>query len=365
MQDRFIVVCLFAAVLMVACESQGLRKGGTPDGAVVAESADGAGADAPFTLDSATDVRGTGGAAGSGGTTGSGSGGAGGREALLATGGVAGSDGPATTVGGGMTDGPMPTGGVGGGGVQIPTAGTGAGGAASTKGETGGGGVSGPGSSATGGANPQGTSVPSPEPLWPDLVGKLNLPPCNDGGTRSSPLQLTPQSPIDYIAVCQTTPPSSTRTGANVSYKVIEESGTACSGATDVVACRASLKAVANGMVLSQNCDQLSYTCQNFVVTTAGDTVRRWLPSEYTTLLGPIDTADEARLLANQTTFWGLHVPSCGSIRATADGFDVVGTRLTAVCAPIVYMRDQVHVASDGTVTVVRSNVADASNACF
>ena len=253
MQGRFIVVCLFAAVLMVACESQGLRKGGTPDGAVVAESADGAGADAPFTLDSATDVRGTVGAAGSGGTTGSGSGGAGGREALLATGGVAGSDGPATTVGGGMTDGPMPSGGVGGGGVQIPTAGTGAGGAASTKGETGGGGVSGPGSSATGGANPQGTSVPSPEPLWPDLVGKLNLPPCNDGGTRSSPLQLTPQSPIDYIAVCQTTPPSSTRTGANVSYKVIEESGTACSGATDVVACRASLKAVANGMVLSQN----------------------------------------------------------------------------------------------------------------
>ena len=308
----------------------------------------------------------TGGSSGSGvaGVGGSSTGGASGANA------TSGSTEGGTGVGGVRT--PPVTGGSGGSGVA-GVGGSSTGGASganatggSTEGGTGGGGVSGPGSSATGGAaNPQGTSAPSPEPLWPDLVGKLDLPACNAQGTRASPLQLTPQSPIDYIAVCQTTPPSSTRTGANVSYKVIEESGTACSGATDVVACLASVKAVASGMVLSQNCDQLSYTCQNFVVTTAGDTVQRWLPSEYTTLLGPIDTADEARLLANQMTFWGLQVPSCGSIRATADGFDVVGTRLTAVCAPIVYMRDQVHVAFDGTVTLVRSNVADASNACI
>jgi hypothetical protein len=51
--------------------------------------------------------------------------------------------------------------------------------------------------------------------------------------------------------------------------------------------------------------------------------------------------------------------------RATADGFDVVGTRLTSDCAPIVLMREEEHVASDGTVTVVRSNVASVSDACI
>jgi hypothetical protein len=42
-----------------------------------------------------------------------------------------------------------------------------------------------------------------------------------------------------------------------------------------------------------------------------------------------------------------------------------VGTRLTSDCAPIVLMREQEHVASDGTVTVVRSNVASVSDACI
>jgi hypothetical protein len=201
--------------------------------------------------------------------------------------------------------------------------------------------------------------------LWPDLVGELNLPACNDGGTRSSPLQVNPTSPVDYLAVCETTWTSSGVPGAIIPYRILEESGTACGGATDAVACRASLEAVTKGLALSQSCGGPPYDCQHFVVTTAGDTVRRWMPNEYTTLLGPIDTADEARLLTNEMTFQGLSVASCGSIRATADGFDVVGTRLTSDCAPIVLMREQEHVASDGTVTVVRSNVASVSDACI
>jgi hypothetical protein len=201
--------------------------------------------------------------------------------------------------------------------------------------------------------------------LWPDLVGKLDLPECNDAGTRSSPLQVNPASAIDYIAVCDTMVTTPTDAGANVAYRVVEESGIACSGATNALACRASLKTVANGMALSQGCYGPPVPCQHFVVTTAGDTVRRWMPNEYTTLLGPIDTADEARLLTNEMTFGGLSVSSCGSIRATADGFDVVGTRLTRDCAPIVTMREQVHVASDGTITLVRSNVFSVFNACI
>jgi hypothetical protein len=242
----------------------------------------------------------------------------------------------------------------------------------STEGGTGGGGASGTGGSATGGtATPVGTGGAgghggsSPEPLWPDLVGELNLPACNDGGTRSSPLQVNPTSPVDYLAVCETTWTSSGVPGAIIPYRILEESGTACGGATDAVACRASLEAVTKGLALSQSCGGPPYDCQHFVVTTAGDTVRRWMPNEYTTLLGPIDTADEARLLTNEMTFQGLSVASCGSIRATADGFDVVGTRLTSDCAPIVLMREQEHVASDGTVTVVRSNVASVSDACI
>jgi len=242
----------------------------------------------------------------------------------------------------------------------------------STEGGTGGGGSSGTGGSATGGAaTPAGTSGAggyggsSPEPLWPDLVGELDLPACNDGGTRSSPLQVNPTSPVDYLAVCETTWPGPAAAGAIIPYRVLEESGTACSGATDAVACQASFDAVTKGLALSQSCGGPPYPCQHFVVTTVGDTVRRWMPNEYTTLLGPIDTADEARLLTNEMTFGGLSVPSCGSIRATADGFDVVGTCLISDCAPIVLMREQVHVASDATVTVVRSNIASVSNACI
>ena len=242
----------------------------------------------------------------------------------------------------------------------------------STEGGTGGGGTIGTGGSATGGAPiPVGTGGAggyggsSPEPLWPDLVGTLDLPACNDGGTRSSPLQVNPTSHIDYIAVCEATWTGPAAAGAIIPYRVLEESGTACSGATDAVACQVSLDAVTKGMVLSQSCGGPPYPCQHFVVTTVGDTVRRWMPIEYTTLLGPIDTADEARLLVNEMTFFGLYVPSCGSIRATADGFDVVGTRLTSDCAPIITMREQVHVASDGTVTVVRSNIASVNDACI
>jgi hypothetical protein len=101
------------------------------------------------------------------------------------------------------------------------------------------------------------------------------------------------------------------------------------------------------------------------VVTTVGDTVRVYLPSEYKSFLGVIDTADEARLLTNQMTFMGRTVSSCASVRAASDGFDVIATHLVKDCAPIVSNRELLHVSSDGTVTVLRTNVAYVSSACI
>ena len=230
---------------------------------------------------------------------------------------------------------------------------------------TGGAGASG-GVSSSSGAGGASSTGPTAEPLWPDLVGTLNLPECSDGGQPSNPLHVNPSSPIDYIAFCEVTFSSPKGDGGtDVSYRILEMSGTACKGAVDASTCAAELSAVANNIKTGEQCGGPPYGCQHFVVTTAGSTVRAYLPSEYKTLLGTIDTADEARLLTNQMTFQGWSVQSCGSIRATESGYDVVATRLTKDCAPIVYTRDQLHVAPDGTVTVVRSNIAYVSGACI
>lgn len=230
---------------------------------------------------------------------------------------------------------------------------------------TGGAGASG-GVSNSSGAGGASSTGPTAEPLWPDLVGTLNLPECNDGGQPSNPLHVNPSSPIDYIAFCEVTFSSPKGDGGtDVSYRILEMSGTACKGAVDASTCAAELSAVANNIKTGEQCGGPPYGCQHFVVTTAGSTVRAYLPSEYKTLLGTIDTADEARLLTNQMTFQGWSVQSCGSIRATESGYDVVATRLTKDCAPIVYTRDQLHVAPDGTVTVVRSNISYVSGACI
>jgi hypothetical protein len=153
--------------------------------------------------------------------------------------------------------------------------------------------------------------------------------------------------------------------GTDVRYQIIEKSGTACKGAADASACAAQLSAVANNIKMEEQCGGPPYSCQHFLVTTAGSTVRAYLPSEYKTLLGTIDTADEARLLTNKMTYHGWSVQSCGSMRATESGFDVVATRLANDCAPIVDMRDLLHVAPDGTVTVVRSNISYVGSACI
>jgi hypothetical protein len=218
----------------------------------------------------------------------------------------------------------------------------------------------------TGGTKVPGSTGWVAEPLWPDVAGTLNLPECGDGGVATSPLRVNPATPVDYIAFCQVLAFSPKRDGGiDTNYQVLEQSGTPCKGSADASACAARVSAAANTITTSEQCGGPPYSCQHFVVTTAGDTVRVYLPSEYRTLLGTIDTADEARLLTNQMTFRGWQVESCGSVRASANGFDVVGVRLENDCNPILRMRDLLHVDSTGTITVVRSNVASVMTACI
>jgi hypothetical protein len=203
----------------------------------------------------------------------------------------------------------------------------------------------------------------TPEPLWPDLEGQLTLLPCPDGGQRTAPLDVAPATPVDYLGLYESGGYLPTEAGVPQG-RVLEEVGTACSGAQDVPSCLTSLGAATAGLVLSESCGGPPYGCQHYILTTSGDTVRVWLPDEYAALFGTIDTADEARLLVHQGTFMGRWVAACGSVGAATDGYDVVGTRMTQDCSPMVNRRAHVHVASDGTVTLVRSNIASVTGGC-
>lgn len=274
-----------------------------------------------------------------------------------------------------LDDGGAGTGGDGGtgdSGTGAGGAGTGGAGGAGTGG-TGGAGTGGTGDAGTGGTGGAGTGGTGgtggadgglvPQPLWPDLEGKLTLPPCNDAGQRTAPLEVAPASAVDYLGLYEAdgfgTPDAGAPRG-----RMLDESGTPCSGAADEPACLAALAAATTDLVMTESCGGPPYACQHYILTTSGDTVRLWLPAEYATLFGSIDTPDEARLLTHEGTFGGRWVPACGSVAVSTAGYDVVGTRMVQDCAPIVNMREHVHVAPDGTVTLVRTNVASVSGAC-
>jgi hypothetical protein len=196
-------------------------------------------------------------------------------------------------------------------------------------------------------------------------VGQLDQPACSDGGVPTHPFDLNLASPADYVGLYETDGlQGPVEAGAAPVIRMLQERGTPCSGATDEAACLAALEAATIGLSLEQSCGGPPYACQHFVLTTSGDTARLWTPDDYPELLGTIDTAEEARLLTNDLTFTGRWVAACSSVRATASGYDVVGTRMTQDCAPIVSMREHVHVDPDGTVTLVRTNVASVTGGC-
>ena len=155
-----------------------------------------------------------------------------------------------------------------------------------------------------------------------DLTG-YSAPACENGSLAVS--GLSPAVPVDLVQLRSIgTNPG----GGYFAEAVVSSSGTACATASDKAACESALSNLSSRSGFRTSC--LDLCSAYYVATTRGDEV-----TAHTTLealkafLGPIDTAQEAALLAFASNY---HL-SCqelerGAVRANADGsFNVIGTR--------------------------------------
>jgi hypothetical protein len=108
-----------------------------------------------------------------------------------------------------------------------------------------------------------------------------------------------------------------------------------------------------------------------FISTTRGDMVQRWSTrGELLAFLGPIDSPEDALLLAHFNGYHLGHDPNGGcdtaAVRKVDDGYEVYATKLTDWCDPITTTRYLLKVSTSGEVTELRSAIATQDpNSCF
>ena len=190
---------------------------------------------------------------------------------------------------------------------------------------------------------------------------------CPDGATFPVLARnLRPARPFDYLAIrsvsggpSEAGPERWTQTA----FQVLSEAGTACASAT-TGACREQIQKHPEPL-RPTHCVQLCVEIS--VVTTAGDEVRRWVgPDAVRTLLGPIDTADEALfLVASEGYDLTCDNAERTTVRRVSDGYAVTATKMTSICAPIVTTRFTLHVSGQGVIREVRRDeIERLENAC-
>lgn len=147
----------------------------------------------------------------------------------------------------------------------------------------------------------------------------------------------------------------------------VDSVGSACASASDVDACQDAIAAATSdtGFPMGQ-CVQI---CTNYMlIVNRGDEVEVIDTAEgVRALIGDIDAAAEAAMIARM----GAYSMSCddaerGGVRAAGEGWEVIATRITSDCAPIIEERYQLGVSADGELTELASEVLsrDAS-ACI
>ncbi|MET0340654.1 MAG: ferritin-like domain-containing protein [Polyangiales bacterium] len=105
---------------------------------------------------------------------------------------------------------------------------------------------------------------------------------------------------------------------------------------------------------------------EHALVTTRGDEVRRWAGKDAIALLGEIDTADDALLLVSYAGYTlRCDDPLNSGIRPVEGGFEVLATRMTKDCAPIVVTAFTLFVGRDGKLEVrAQTERSRQENAC-
>jgi hypothetical protein len=191
-----------------------------------------------------------------------------------------------------------------------------------------------------------------------DSGGPLALPGCVNGQWAPRAAALHTSTPFDYLSVRQrwgvplddgTGPESWTQ----ATFTLLSEHGQKCATAQQPE-CLQTVQRHPDELV-GGTCSQLC--SERSVVTTRGDRVERWAgAARLSTLLAPIDSADEALLLAFAA---GYDVP-CGDtaeLRAVEQGFALTGQRLTSLCDPVETTAYQLAVSTSGQLRVLDQKV--------
>jgi len=178
---------------------------------------------------------------------------------------------------------------------------------------------------------------------------------------------LSPARRFDYLAIRTSHGIQASEEGPErwtlSTFDVVSEAGTACATAT-ARECHQKIRMHPEPF-RPTSCLQLCN--ETSVVTTAGDEVRRWVGvPEILSLLGPIDTPDEALLLVESMGYdLTCNDAERTTVRAAPDGFIVTATKITRDCAPVITTRFTFRILRSGEIQQVRTEEIERSDGCI
>ncbi|WP_437311280.1 hypothetical protein [Sorangium sp. So ce388] len=186
---------------------------------------------------------------------------------------------------------------------------------------------------------------------------------CRDGREARYLGGLRPGAAADYLELRERLH----LPGASRAPRAIETSGTPCAQATDPAACAVKIATVSSteGFMLGE-C--LQYCPRHVLIANAGDDVDVLRSKEEVKAwLGRVDSPEEAVLVA---ALEGYEVACDGSapggVRPADDGYEVLATRVTSLCAPVETTRYVLRVGADGHLGEVASEVISSrAGACI
>jgi hypothetical protein len=217
-------------------------------------------------------------------------------------------------------------------------------------------------------AMPVRPSGPNPlqESVAPPPVAVTERVHCDQGGNFPvSAANLRPIVPVDYIALRSASGVPSqggSSEWTQTQFEVLSQHGALCGSAPAGSNCKEQAAHHPANFVNAQ-CLQI---CREIsVVTTRGGEVRRWAtPQELRDFLAPIDTVDEALLIAQAEHYNVSCEAESSGARRTVDGYEVYATRMTAMCAPMITTGYWLRVSNAGEVSEISSEERSRSEAC-
>jgi hypothetical protein len=169
--------------------------------------------------------------------------------------------------------------------------------------------------------------------------------------------------PVDYLAVKRVVP-------WEMGPLTYAERGRPCAGAADESACQKALLELEKRSAPAPVPCPAELACPErmYVITTHGATPQLWSSAEQLRqLLGPIDTADDAWLIAQAAE----HLPpySCAdvetsAVRVVAGGYELRMRQCTKNCEPIEYTEHTYRVDRDGTVHHLGTRIVSSEPGC-